>query len=47
VDQAGLKAHGESPEFGAFTKKLGEAGMAKAKIDLKFVKPAGGFTSRL
>jgi quinol monooxygenase YgiN len=45
--KAALRVHGTSKEFKAFQKKLQDEGLVEAPTQLKFVKPAGGFMSRL
>lgn len=46
-DKAALGAHGSSKSFKAFQKKMQEEGLVGAPMQLKFVKDAGGFSSRL
>jgi quinol monooxygenase YgiN len=43
-DKAALGAHGSSDTFKAFQKKLKDEGLVGAPMQLKFVKPAGGFS---
>jgi len=42
-----LGSHGSSKEFKAFQKKLAAEGLVAGPMQLKKVKPAGGFASRL
>lgn len=46
-DKASLGVHGSSDPFKAFQKKLKDEDLVGAPMDLKFVKEAGGFASRL
>jgi quinol monooxygenase YgiN len=46
-DKAAVGAHGSSKEFKTFNKQLKEEGLVGAPMQLKFVKAAGGFSSRL
>lgn len=42
-----MGAHGASTEFKATQKKMAEEGLIAKPLQLKFVKPVGGFVSRL
>lgn len=46
-DKAALNAHGSSETFKKFGKTLKEEDLVGAPMELKFVKQAGGFVSRL
>ena len=46
-DKAAIGAHGSSDAFKAFQKTLKEEGLIEKPMQLKFVKEAGGFASRL
>jgi quinol monooxygenase YgiN len=47
ADKAALGAHGKSPEFKTMFAKINAAGMKDGKVEMKFLKAAGGFASRL
>ncbi|KAL3427086.1 hypothetical protein PVAG01_00595 [Phlyctema vagabunda] len=46
-DKKALAAHGESAAFKNLEKKLTEEDLVAAPLQLKFIKPVGGFASRL
>ncbi|KAH7321940.1 hypothetical protein BKA65DRAFT_91351 [Rhexocercosporidium sp. MPI-PUGE-AT-0058] len=46
-DKAALGAHGSSKTFKTFQKKLRDEDLTGAPMQLKMLKDAGGFTSRL
>jgi quinol monooxygenase YgiN len=46
-DKTALGVHGQSAAFQVFQKKMKEEGLVGAPAQLKFVKAAGGFASRL
>ncbi|KAH7393609.1 hypothetical protein BKA64DRAFT_676587 [Cadophora sp. MPI-SDFR-AT-0126] len=46
-DKAALGAHGSSTTFKAFQKKMQDEDLVGAPMQLKMLKHAGGFTSRL
>jgi quinol monooxygenase YgiN len=47
VDMNAVKAHGSTKEFKAFQKAMQDEGLTTGPLELKFVKPIGGFASRL
>ncbi|PQE16765.1 antibiotic biosynthesis monooxygenase protein [Rutstroemia sp. NJR-2017a BBW] len=46
-DKEALKAHGSSEKFKGFQKMVQDEDLLSEPLLLKFVKPAGGFSSRL
>ena len=46
-DKASIGAHGSSKEFQGFQKTMKDEDLIAAPMQLKFIKNAGGFSSRL